>query len=225
MNQILDEPSGKSLLRKYGIPTPRGVVAMTSDEALMQVADAGLQFPLAVKIISPDAVHKSDVGGVTLGVRDADGLREAVEGLILKSREKDLALTGVLVEEMSAAGHELVIGGVIDDRFGPCVMLGTGGIYVEVLADTCFCVCPIDEQDAREMIDQLRSVPLLRGARGRPVLSESALISALLAIGGKNGLLMERQDDLVELDINPLIVSQDRAIACDARIVTRSVGA
>ncbi|MEP7274003.1 MAG: acetate--CoA ligase family protein [Acidobacteriota bacterium] len=221
LTRILDEPSGKCLLRKYAIASPRGVVVRTAEEALMRVSESGLEFPLAIKIVSPDAVHKSDIGGVILGLRDPAALQPAVESLIAGARDKGLALVGVLIEEMASAGHELMIGGIMDERFGPCLMLGTGGIYVEVMSDACFSVCPIDEQDAREMVEQLRSLPMLRGARGKPPLSEPALISALLAIGGEDGLMMNMRDELVELDINPLIVSRDGATACDARIVLK----
>jgi acetyl-CoA synthetase (ADP-forming) len=109
----------------------------------------------------------------------------------------------------------------MDARFGPVVMLGLGGVFVEIFADTAFRVCPIDEIDARDMIDQLRAAPLLRGARGRKPVSEDAIVAALLAVGGDNGLMTTLCDEIQELDINPLMVSGHGAVACDARVVLR----
>jgi acetyl-CoA synthetase (ADP-forming) len=114
---------------------------------------------------------------------------------------------------------ELVIGGVIDSRFGPVIMLGLGGVFVEIFGDTAFRVCPIDRRDAQEMIDELRSAPLLRGARGRAPVNEERIVEALLAVGGEGSLLTELESEIAELDINPLIVSAQAAVACDARIV------
>ena len=133
----------------------------------------------------------------------------------------DVALSGYLVEEMAAPGCEVVIGGVVDAHFGPVVMLGLGGVFVEIFADTAFRVCPIDDVDARDMIEQLQAAPLLRGARGRTVVSEDALVRVLLAIGGRQGFLMTLCDEIEELDVNPLMVSEHDAVACDARIVLR----
>ena len=135
------------------------------------------------------------------------------------ARDRKLALEGVLVEEMSPAGVELVIGGVIDARFGPVIMLGLGGVFVEIFGDTVFRVCPIDRIDAEEMIDGLRGAPLLRGARGRPPVGEKRIVDVLLAVGGEKGLIVELEAEIGELDINPLIVSPGAALACDARIV------
>lgn len=132
------------------------------------------------------------------------------------ARDKGLAFEGVLVEEMAPPGVELVIGGVMDARFGPVIMLGLGGIFVEIFGDTAFRVCPIDRIDAQEMIDELKGAPLLRGARGRKPVDEGRIVDALLKV---SDFLVESEGEIAELDINPLIVSDQGAIACDARIV------
>ncbi len=212
---VLDEPGAKRVLAAYGLSVPRGVTIAPGATPEL----GGLAGPLAAKLISPDASHKSDVGGVRLGLADAAAAAAAVRDMEALARDRKLALDGVLVEEMSPAGVELVIGGVIDARFGPVIMLGLGGVFVEIFGDTAFRVCPIDRIDAREMIDELRSAPLLRGARGRKPVGEDRIVTALLAVGGEGGLLVDLEEEIAELDINPLIVSADGALACDARIV------
>jgi acetyl-CoA synthetase (ADP-forming) len=216
----LDEAAAKRALASYGLAVPRGVkVAPGARPALVD-----LEAPFAAKLISPDALHKSDVGGVRLGLADATAAAQAVRELEALCRAKGLRLDGVLVEEMAPAGVELVIGGVIDARFGPVLMLGLGGVFVEIFADTAFRVCPIDARDAQEMIGELRGAPLLRGARGRPPVDEGRIVAALLAVGGEKGLLVELEGEIAELDINPLIVSPQAAVACDARIVLADKG-
>ncbi len=213
----LDEPAAKRVLTAYGLSVPRGVAVLPGQEPAL----GGLVGPFVAKLISPDASHKSDVGGVRLGLADAATAAAAVREMETLAREKNLQLDGVLVEEMAPAGVELVIGGVIDARFGPVVMLGLGGVFVEIFGDTAFRVCPIDRRDAREMIDELRGAPLLRGARGRKPVDEERIIVALLAVGGEYGLLVECEGEVAELDINPLIVSTAVAFACDARMVLK----
>jgi acetyl-CoA synthetase (ADP-forming) len=210
----LDERAAKQALAAWGIAAPRGVVVAPGARPALD----GLAPPYAVKLISPDASHKSDVGGVRLGL-DARDAPAAVRELESLAQARGLRLEGVLVEEMSAPGVELVVGGVFDARFGPVVMLGLGGIFVEIFGDTAFRVCPIDRLDAREMIDDLRAAPLLRGARGRAPVDEERIVEVLLAVGGEGGLLPGLEGQIAELDINPLIVSPRGALACDARIV------
>lgn len=212
---VLDEPAAKRALAAYGLAVPRGVAVAPGRKPALE----SLRAPFAAKLISPDASHKSDVGGVRLGLADAAQVVAAVREMESLSRAKNLRLDGVLVEEMAPAGVELVIGGLIDARFGPVLMLGLGGVFVEIFGDTAFRVCPIDRQDAEEMIDDLRGAPLLRGARGRRPVDETRIVEALLAVGGEAGLLIDLESELAELDINPLIVSPQAAIACDARIV------
>jgi acetate---CoA ligase (ADP-forming) subunit beta len=211
----LDEPAAKRALAAYGLAAPRGVTVRPGESPVLD----GLPGPFAAKLISPDASHKSDVGGVRLGLPDAAAAIAAVREIEVLARERKLALDGVLIEQMAPFGVELVIGGLIDARFGPVVMLGLGGVFVEIFGDTAFRVCPIDRQDALEMIGDLRSAALLRGARGRAPVSEARIVEALLAVAGERGFLVENEDEVAELDINPLIVSAAGALACDARIV------
>jgi acetyl-CoA synthetase (ADP-forming) len=213
--RVLDEPAAKRVLAAYGLVVPRGITVRPGDPLRLD----GIAGPYAAKLISPDASHKSDVGGVRLGLADAAAATAAVRELEALARRRGLALDGVLVEQMAAPGVEVVIGGLLDARFGPVVMLGLGGIFVEIFGDTAFRVCPIDRRDALEMIDDLRGAPLLRGARGRAPADEARIVAALLAIGGERGLMVECEDEIAELDINPLIASGSTAVACDARIV------
>jgi acetyl-CoA synthetase (ADP-forming) len=213
--KVLDEPAAKRALSSYGVAVPRAVTIAPG----MAPSLEGMSAPFAVKLVSPDASHKSDVGGVRLGLPDAQAAGAAVREMEELARAKGLRLDGVLVEEMAPAGVELAIGGVIDARFGPVLMLGLGGVFIEIFADTAFRVCPLERRDAQEMIDELRAAPLLRGARGHERVDEESLINAMLAIGGPGGLLVELEGVIAEIDVNPVIVSARNAIACDARIV------
>lgn len=214
----LDEPGAKRVLAAAGIAVPLGRVIRSLPE--LPLALAGLRFPLAAKLVSPDASHKSDVGGVRLQLTTAEQVQAAVVALESAARERGLRVTGFLIEEM-ASGQEVVIGGMRDARFGPVLMLGLGGVFVEVLRDVVFRICPLERRDAAEMIGELKGSPLLRGARGRAPVSEAALVQAILAVGGEDGLLVRLAHRITELDINPLIVDGERAVACDARMVLR----
>ena len=211
----LDEPAAKRILAAYGLTVPRGVTWLPRTALDLD----GIPAPFAAKMICPGLLHKSDAGGVKVGLSDAAEVLAAVRGFESLARTSGLRLEGVLVEEMAPPGVELVVGGVIDERFGPVLMLGMGGVYVELFRDTVFRVCPITRRDAETMIDALRGAPLLRGARGRAAVDESLIASALLAVGDEAGLLMDLQHQVAELDINPLIVSARGAYACDARIL------
>jgi len=215
MATLLDEPGSKRLLAEAGIAVPRGVVL--DEGADIAAAIAGLRFPLVAKLLSAEVTHKSDVGGVRLGLRDAEEVARACAAIRDAAAAHGHAAERFLIEEMAQPGQEVVIGGLRDPRFGPVVMLGLGGIFVEIFADTAFRVCPIEPRDARSMIEELRSAPLLQGARGRQPVSEDALVSALLAIGGEDGLLLRHP--IAELDINPLIVAPSGAMAADCRIL------
>jgi acetyl-CoA synthetase (ADP-forming) len=215
--RALDEPAGKRILEAAGIHVPRGaVVAVGAD---VREAALRLRPPLALKVVATSVVHKSDVGGVRLNLHGADDAAAAAADLLLALRDKGIEPQGWLIEEMAPRGLEVVVGGAIDAEFGPMVMVGLGGIFVEVLKDVAFRICPIDERDARDMLGELKGAVLLQGARGSEPASLEAIVDVLLRVGGEAGLLMAGAADLAELDINPLIVSREAAVAVDARFI------
>ncbi len=213
----LDESAGKQLLAAHGVKVPKSRVAkgVADVDAVMN----GLQTPLVVKVMSPDILHKSDAGGVKINLRSAAEVKSAIEGMLNAPKIKGARIEGFLVEEMAPAGHELVIGGLRDPQFGPLVMVGLGGIFVEILKDVSFRLCPITRIDAEEMIAELKGAAILKGARGTKPASMDAIIDVLLKVGGDNGLLMQHAADISEADINPLIVSDTTAVAVDARFI------
>lgn len=213
----LDESSGKSVLAHYGVAVPKSIVIQDVTQAA--AACAKLRPPLALKVVSPDLLHKSDAGGVAVGLKDAPEVEDAIRAMMKRPAIANARLDGFLLEEMAPAGQEMVIGGFNDPQFGPMVMVGLGGIFVEVMADVAFRICPVTRLDAEEMLDELKGAALLKGARGRRPVSRPAIVDALLKIGGEGGLLMTHASDIAEADVNPLIVSENGAVAVDARFV------
>lgn len=213
----LDELAGKQLLAGYGVAVPRSVTIQ--DAAAAAEALANLKPPYAAKVMSPDILHKSDAGGVKTGLQNAGEVERAVRTMMKEPQIADARIDGFLVEEMAPAGQEIVVGGLRDPQFGPLLMVGLGGVFVEVLADVSFRICPVTRQDAEEMLDELKSAALLKGTRGRKPASRQAILDVLLKIGGESGLLMTHADAIREADINPLIVSEHGAVAVDARFI------
>ena len=218
----LDERVGKQILSRFGVAVPKTAVAAGPDD----VADAldGLSMPVVVKVMSPEILHKSDASGVAVGLDSADAVRDAIARMLDAPGITGRKLDGFLIEEMAEKGQEIVIGGVHDPQFGQMIMVGLGGIFVEVLADVAFRICPITEADAGVMLDELRGAPLLDGVRGQAAVSRDAIVDALLKVGGEDGLLLSLRDEVAELDINPLIVSETAAVAVDARFVLTEDG-
>ena len=213
----LDESAGKRLLSTYGVAVPqsRVVQGVADVDAVMN----SLIAPVVVKIMSPDILHKSDAGGVKINLRTAAEVKAAIDSMMHAPKIKDARIDGFLIEEMVPAGHELVIGGLRDPQFGPLLMVGLGGIFVEILKDVSFRLCPITRIDAEEMLAELKGAAILKGARGTRPASLEAIIDVLLKVGGDNGLLMQHAADISEADINPLIVSDTAAVAVDARFI------
>ena len=214
----LDEAASKGLLARYGVPVPKSVTVRPDDplDAL-----AALTPPFALKVVARGVLHKSDVGGVALHLRDAGEVRDAMGRMLSSQAFAAHPIEGFLVEEMAARGHELVIGGAFDRSFGPTIMLGLGGIFVEIFADVAFRICPITRGDALDMVQSLAAAPVLRGARGGVVAAMEPLIDVLLRVGGEGGLLMDPAARVAQLDVNPLIVSDRAAMAVDARVILR----
>jgi len=214
--RALSEPEAKRLLAAHGIAVPRGVLLAPGEDPAPRLS--GLAAPFALKVVAAGLLHKSDAGGVRLRLPDAASVVAARDVMASSPAIARHAVAGFLVEEMAPAGHELVVGGTRDEKFGPVIMLGLGGIFVEVFQDVVFRLCPIRRDEARDMLASLRSLPVLRGARGGAVADEDAIVDVLLRVGGAEGLLM-RRPDIAELDINPLIVGAAGAVAADARIL------
>jgi acyl-CoA synthetase (NDP forming) len=213
----LDEMAGKSVLANFGIATPKSL--LIQDVKGAAAACAKLRAPLVLKVVSPDILHKSDAGGVKIGLKNPAEVEDAVRAMMKLPAIANARIDGFLLEEMAPAGQEVVIGGLLDAQFGPMVMVGVGGIFVEVMADVAFRICPITRLDAEEMLDELKGAALLKGARGRKPVSRAAIVDALMKVGGEGGLLMMHANDIAEADINPLIVSETGAVAVDARFV------
>ena len=219
----LDELSGKQLLAQFGVTVPKSVIVQSGEAVAPRLQ--GLQGPFVVKVMSQDILHKSDVGGVRVRMKDAAEVEAAIRDMLARREIAKARLDGFLVEEMAPAGQELVIGALRDPQFGPLVMVGLGGIFVEVLQDVAFRICPIERIDALEMLDELKGRALLDGARGQAAVSREAIVDMLLKIGGEKGLLMALGSEIAEADINPLIVSAQGAVAVDARFILTAAGA
>jgi acyl-CoA synthetase (NDP forming) len=213
----LDEASGKRLLQSVSIPVPRGLLARDADDAAVKAQ--ALTPPLAAKVVSANLLHKSDAGGVRLHLHDATAVHEGVTAMSDIPAIRAAGIDGWLIEEMAPKGQEVVVGGYRDPQFGPVVMVGLGGIFVEILKDVAFRICPIDAGDARSMLSELKGAALLDGARGQRPVDKAALIDALIKVGGRDGLLMRLQSDIAELDINPIVVGERGLTAVDARVI------
>ena len=209
----LSEYDGKRLLSAYGIPVPREELVGSADEAVT-AADA-IGYPVVLKACAPTLAHKSELGLVRLGLRDAAEVTAAYAAIVDAA---PTPLDGVLVGEMVTDGVETVVGLAHDDLFGPVVMAGLGGVFVEVFRDVAFRVPPFDADEARRMLEELRGLPLLQGARGRPVADVDALVDTILTVG-RIGL--DLGDAIREIDINPLVVrpSGRGVVALDALVV------
>ena len=203
------------LLDAYGIPTPQGDVVDSPSEAQAIAEEIGDE--VVMKIVSPDILHKSDIGGVEVGVAPED-VWDTYEDLVVRARnyQRDATILGVQVQEMVDvdAGTETILGVNRDPQFGPLVLFGLGGIFVEVLEDTTLRVAPVSEPDARSMLDDIDSAPLLRGARGRNPVDEDALTETIQRLSQ----LVTDFPAIVELDINPLVATHDGVSAIDLRL-------
>ncbi|MFL9671015.1 acetate--CoA ligase family protein [Variovorax sp. AB1(2024)] len=212
------EASAKAVLSQAGLPVPQEVIAANRDEAL--AAARALGFPLVLKIVSPDIAHKTEVGGVFVGVRSEAQLIEEYANLLARVAQKapEARIAGVLVAQMVQGGVELILGTKKDPVFGPMVMVGLGGIFAEIFKDVALQPAPVDEAQATAMLRSLKAFALLDGARGRP---RADVQSAAKAVAALSRFAMRHAQDVSEIDINPLMVlEQGRgAHALDALLV------
>lgn len=209
------------ILKAYDLAIPKSKLAKTSEQAVEIATEIG--FPVVLKIASPDILHKTDVGGVKVGLESADQVRDAFDLMIFRTERylPDAEIWGCQVQEMAPpGGTEILIGMNRDPQFGPLVTFGLGGIFVEALKDVSFRIAPFTRKDAEDMLSEIRSKSLLDGVRGNPPLDKEAIVDTLLCIGQ----LVQDFPEIAELDINPLIVYPEGqgAIAIDMRLVLES---
>jgi acyl-CoA synthetase (NDP forming) len=212
---FLLEHEAKTLCGLYGMPVTKITVARTEDEAVEAAEETG--YPIVLKIVSPQVLHKSDAGGVLVNIGDAESIREGYKKILsnVKAHVPDAEITGILVQEMAPNGTEVIIGSTRDPTFGPTIMFGLGGIFVEILKDVSFRLAPITRSDAEEMIREIKAYKILEGARGMPPADQEAIAEILLAT---SRMLMECPE-IKELDMNPVLVYEEGARIVDARVI------
>ncbi|WP_041438613.1 acetate--CoA ligase alpha subunit [Thermodesulfobium narugense] len=204
----------REVFEGYGFTLPKTLLATTSLEASDFAEELG--FPVVMKIASPDILHKTDVGGVKVGLRNKDEVIRAFDDIMISVRRyfPDAEIWGVSVQQMLPPGKDVIIGSVKDPQFGHMIMFGLGGIYVEVLKDVSFRIVPVSESDAMNMIREIKSFKLLSGARGEKGVDQNAIVDAILRVSN----LVTDFPEIVELDINPLRVFEEGAVAIDMRL-------
>jgi acetate---CoA ligase (ADP-forming) subunit beta len=215
---LLNEVEAKNLLQKAGIPVVETRLARTKKEAVSISRELG--FPVAMKIISPDISHKSDIGGVKLGLNNITQVSNAYTQIISSVRQKmpQAKIEGVSVQKMARPGVELIIGMNLDPQFGPVLMFGLGGILVEVLKDVSFRLVPLTPRDAAEMVREIKGFVLLQGYRGQEPVNIPYLEELLVKVSN----FIEKNPQIKELDLNPLFAYKDSIVAVDARIILKS---
>jgi acetyl-CoA synthetase (ADP-forming) len=215
----LTEIESKELLREAGINVADTRMAKSKDEAIRLSQELG--FPVVLKVVSPAILHKSDAGGVKVGLRTAKQVAKAYDDIwgAVGKKHPGAVIEGVSVQKMARPGVEVIIGMSKDIEFGPLVMFGLGGVWVEVLKDVSFRIAPLTRRDAREMIREVKGYPLLEGYRGKESVDVSNLEDYLLKVSD----FVERNPAIKELDLNPIFAYSDSAVAVDVRVILESL--
>ncbi|MFX0060161.1 MAG: acetate--CoA ligase family protein [Candidatus Heimdallarchaeota archaeon] len=210
---VLTEFESKELLKEIGIPTPKQELT-TSKEETLEAAKA-IGFPVVLKLMAEDVVHKSDMGAVKLNLKDVNEVEKAFEELmkIPSQKEKKVSVQKMADEPIT----ELIIGMTTDAQFGPALMFGIGGILVELLEDVSFRIAPITEYDAKEMIREIKGFPILDGYRGKPKADLDAIVDTLLKVSD----LVTKHEEINEMDLNPVFIYDKGLICVDARIILK----
>ena len=212
---LLNEIESKALLKEAGIPTVETFFAESKEEAALISKKLG--FPVALKIVSPEITHKSDVGGVRLGLKTSKQVGATYDEMVSVVRQKypQSKIDGVSVQKMARPGTEVIIGMTKDAQFGPVLMFGLGGILVELLKDISFRIVPLERKDAREMIRGIKGYRLLEGCRGREPVDIVTLEEMLLKVSQ----FVDDNPEIKEIDLNPIFAYKDGAVAVDARVI------
>jgi len=208
----LSEYESRKVIASAGVPIPREALVQSRDEAIAQAEKIG--FPVVLKGSSPELTHKTETGMVRVHLKDPDAVGRAFDEIT----GKGIRLEGVLVQEMVKGLREFVIGLTRDPHFGPCVMFGLGGIFTEAMKDVSFRVAPLTDDDAREMIGEIRAAKLLDAFRGEKAVDRETLVRALVNIGR----LGMHYEEIAEIDINPLIIRDGKPVAVDALVILKA---
>ena len=218
--RALTEVEAKQVFAAYGLPVAATVLAK-SEEAAVRAA-AGIGFPVVLKVVSPDILHKSDAGCVKVNLKNESEVRQAYRFIITNAKAYQVTadIQGVAVQEMAPAGTEVILGSVNDPSFGPSVMFGLGGIFVEILKDVTFRVAPVTSTQAERMLDEIAAAPILKGARGEAPRDRDALVQTIMAY---SRMIIDLEDEVAESDANPILVYEEGKglKVVDARIILK----
>jgi acyl-CoA synthetase (NDP forming) len=212
---LLTEFESKRILKQIGIPVVETKLATNLKEVVSISQRFG--FPVVLKITSSDVVHKTDAGGVKLDLKNISEVKKAYHDILNSAKKKypRALIHGISVQKMAPPGTEVIIGTSKDPQFGPVIMFGLGGIFVEVLKDVSFRIIPVGRKDAQEMIQEIKGFALLRGFRGREPANISALVGMILKISK----FIDENPQIREMELNPVLAYKDKALAVDARII------
>jgi acyl-CoA synthetase (NDP forming) len=212
---VLTEMESKDLLRSLGIPTTEMKLATSKEEAVALSRKIG--YPCVLKVSSPDITHKSDAGGVKVGLKSEEDVAEAYDAIMSSCRAKfpNAAIEGVTVQNMARPGLEVIVGMATDPQFGPVMMFGLGGVWVELLKDVSFKIVPLTKYDAKSAIREIRAAPLLDGFRGSDPVDTSALEDILMRVSD----FVSKTPEVKEMDLNPIFAYSKGAMAVDARVI------
>ncbi len=216
-SRLVLEPDAVQLLSEYGIPYPEHGLARGPDDAVRLGERLG--YPVVLKVVSPDVVHKSDVGGVVVGVSDGDEVRGAYQRILdgVQTAVPKARIRGVLVCRQAREGLEVIVGALDDAAFGPTVMFGLGGIFAEALRDVSFRVAPLERRDAEEMVEEIRGYPLLTGTDGQSSSDLSAVTDLLMAVSQ----MVTDHQEIAELDLNPVRLFEQGLMVLDVRLLEK----
>ncbi|MDY6865074.1 MAG: acetate--CoA ligase family protein [Halobacteriota archaeon] len=214
MAKFLMEHESKKMLEDAGIATTGCEVAKSQDEAVEMAKKIG--FPVVLKVLSPDIIHKSDVGGVKLGLASEGEVKSGYDELITNAKKVSENITGIGVQRMADPGVEIIVGMTKDPQFGPALMFGLGGVFVEILKDVSFRIVPIEARDADEMIREIKGFPMLEGYRGSPPADLSKIQGLLLSMSK----FVSDHPEIDEIDLNPVFAYPDSVLVADARVIT-----
>jgi len=212
------EPEAKEILKAWEIPLPPNFVVKDKDAVIGAANNIG--YPVVLKVVSRDILHKTEAGGVMAGLKNAQEVEDSFNEMIfeLSDHYATAKIEGFLIERMVDKGVEVIVGGIRDAQFGPAVMFGIGGVIVELLKDVSFRLAPVTKEECLAMMEEIKAYPLLAGYRGAEPADLDAIADVIIKIGN----IMAEAVDIKEMEINPLIVYPEGAMAVDARVVLNS---